>query len=154
MNMHPAHSQHLHHICLPTPLFLWVLGELSNTVREASGAICVFMFHINWYQLETSSSSLRGGQLKSSISTFVSFKYCGTKLVQSSLVLPLEEGRCPGISDCSCHHCHCTLLPHGIGTDASSPLSTQSCTSESKQSSDEASLVLQEKTIAFYVYPL
>ena len=37
---------------------------------------------------------------------------------------------------------------------ASSPLSTQSCTSESKQHPDEASLVLQEKTIAFYLYPL
>ena len=62
MTMHPDHSQHLHHICLPTPLFLWVLGELSNTVRRQAVPY-VFMFHINWYQLETSSSRLRGGQL-------------------------------------------------------------------------------------------
>ena len=76
----------------------------------------------------------------------------GCHLVQKgSLVLPLEEGRCPGISQTAVvitAIALCCLL--GEGLDASSPLATQSCTS--KQSPDEASLVLQEKTIAFYLY--
>ena len=78
----------------------------------------------------------------------------GCHLVQKgSLVLPLEEGRCSGISQTALvitATALCCLM--GQGLDASSPLSTQSCTSESKQSPDEASLVLQEKTIAFYLY--
>lgn len=78
-------TDNLHHICLPFPLFLWLLGDLTDTVRRQAVAH-IFMFHIilvlAWnltHQFEKKSNNL-----KVPTSTTGLYKDSGIKVVLKS----------------------------------------------------------------------
>lgn len=76
-------------------------------------------------------------------------------MLKGSLVLPLSGSGCPGISQSAVAIAAIALCClTGQGPDASSPLSAQSCNSESKESTAPASLVLREKAVTPKFYSL